>query len=161
VCPCALLQVVNPILDISLRASLLTMSLPTKTKQWILANKPTDLPVLEGNEPTFTLETKDIPALQDGEVLLETLYLSNDPAQRHLLTSVSLHQPCSYPSSFDPLTNTQRQRLHIRQGGPRTILRSPRTEWGSHARTRNLQSARYKSCQSSERFPCLGHMRLV
>jgi len=59
------------------------MSLPTKTKQWILANKPTGLPVLEGDEPTFTLQIKDIPALQDGQVLLQALYLSNDPAQRH------------------------------------------------------------------------------
>jgi len=58
------------------------MSLPTKTKQWILINKPTDLPVFEGDEATFAFETKDIQALQDDEVLLQTLYLSNDPAQR-------------------------------------------------------------------------------
>jgi len=61
------------------------MAVPTKTKQWILTNKPVDFPVLEGegDKPTWVLKTNDLRALKDGEVLIQSLYLSNDPAQRH------------------------------------------------------------------------------
>ena len=53
-----------------------------KTRQWILANKPTDLPQLEGPNPTFELKETDLPDLQDDQVLVKAKYLSNDPAQR-------------------------------------------------------------------------------
>ncbi|GIZ40775.1 hypothetical protein CKM354_000410200 [Cercospora kikuchii] len=54
-----------------------------KTKQWQLAHKPRDDPQLEGPEQTFKLvEDVELPDLQDDEVLVKTLYLSNDPAQR-------------------------------------------------------------------------------
>jgi NADPH-dependent curcumin reductase CurA len=59
------------------------MSLPTQTKQWVLAHKPIGYPVLEGDNATFELVTKDLPQLKDGQVLVQTLYLSNDPAQRY------------------------------------------------------------------------------
>ncbi|KAI9670666.1 MAG: hypothetical protein M1831_005886 [Alyxoria varia] len=58
---------------------------PSTTNQWILSQKPTALPVLDGTSPhqTFTLEQKPLPLpLQPGQLLLKTLYLSNDPAQR-------------------------------------------------------------------------------
>ena len=58
------------------------MSLPTETHQWILTNKPTTLPELSGPNQTFTLKTAPLPALQDNQVLVKSLYLSNDPAQR-------------------------------------------------------------------------------
>lgn len=58
------------------------MSTPTSTRQWVLVNKPTDLPVLSGDKPTFELRTKDLPSLQEGQVLVKLLFLSNDPAQR-------------------------------------------------------------------------------
>lgn len=58
------------------------MSTPKSTRQWLLANKPTDMPVLSGPSTTFKLVTTDLPPLQDDQVLLKTLYLSNDPAQR-------------------------------------------------------------------------------
>jgi NADPH-dependent curcumin reductase CurA len=58
------------------------MPSPKSTRQWLLAEKPTDLPVLDGPSPTFKLESKDLPPLQDDQVLVKTLYLSNDPAQR-------------------------------------------------------------------------------
>jgi len=58
------------------------MSLPTKTKAWVLQNKPTDHPILSGSNSTFKLETQELPPLKDGQLLLQTLYLSNDPAQR-------------------------------------------------------------------------------
>ena len=52
------------------------------TRQWILAEKPTDLPQLDGPNPTFKLQEKDLPALKDDEVLIKATHLSNDPAQR-------------------------------------------------------------------------------
>jgi NADPH-dependent curcumin reductase CurA len=58
------------------------MSSPISTRQWLLAEKPTDLPVLDGPSQTFRLETKDLPAVEDDQVLVKILYLSNDPAQR-------------------------------------------------------------------------------
>ena len=59
-----------------------TMSIPTETRQWLLTNKPTDLPELSGPNQTFTLKTAPLPALQDNQVLLKSLFYSNDPAQR-------------------------------------------------------------------------------
>jgi len=56
--------------------------LPTHTRQWHLTHKPTDLPVLSGSHPTFTLHTTPLPPLTANQLLLKTLYISNDPAQR-------------------------------------------------------------------------------
>lgn len=53
-----------------------------KTKQWILANKPTDLAQLDGSNATFKLIETELPALKDDQLLIKTTYLSNDPAQR-------------------------------------------------------------------------------
>lgn len=53
-----------------------------KTRQWILAEKPSDLPQLDGPNPTFKLQETDLPDLKDDQVLLKATYLSNDPAQR-------------------------------------------------------------------------------
>jgi NADPH-dependent curcumin reductase CurA len=58
------------------------MSLPTQTKAWILQNKAVDHAILEGSDATFKLETQDLPPLKDGQLLVQVLYLSNDPAQR-------------------------------------------------------------------------------
>ncbi|KAI9834749.1 MAG: hypothetical protein M1819_002835 [Sarea resinae] len=58
------------------------MSSPSSTRQWILQNQAVDLPILEGPDATFKLIHKNLPALQDGQVKLKSLYLSNDPAQR-------------------------------------------------------------------------------
>jgi NADPH-dependent curcumin reductase CurA len=65
------------------------MSAPTRTKRWVLREKPYAEPVLSGDSPTFTLETTDIPALKEGQVLLKTLYLSNDPAQRSWISPLA------------------------------------------------------------------------
>ncbi|KAG2161610.1 MAG: Uncharacterized protein AUREO_014980 [Aureobasidium pullulans] len=54
------------------------MSAPKTTRAWILSNPPTDMP----DENTFKLVEQDLPELKDGEVLVKTTYLSNDPAQR-------------------------------------------------------------------------------
>ncbi|KAI5370488.1 Putative GroES-like superfamily, alcohol dehydrogenase-like, NAD(P)-binding domain superfamily [Septoria linicola] len=54
-----------------------------KTRQWQLAHKPRDHPKLDGPEQTFKLvEGVELPELQDGDLLVKTTYLSNDPAQR-------------------------------------------------------------------------------
>jgi len=53
-----------------------------RTKQWLLANKPTDLPILEGPNATFKHVEVDLPDPKDDEILVKSVYLSNDPAQR-------------------------------------------------------------------------------
>ncbi|KAL1846645.1 quinone oxidoreductase [Paecilomyces lecythidis] len=55
---------------------------PTKTQCWLLKEKPFGLPQLGGDHPTFVKDVADIPRLKDNQVLLKTVYLSNDPAQR-------------------------------------------------------------------------------
>lgn len=58
------------------------MSSPTQTRQWVLTNKPTDLPELSGPNQTSTLETALLSSLNDDQVLVRSLYISNEPAQR-------------------------------------------------------------------------------
>lgn len=58
------------------------MSTIKSTRQWLLAEKPTDLPVLDGPSQTFKLKIIDLPSLKEDQVLVKILYLSNDPAQR-------------------------------------------------------------------------------
>lgn len=65
------------------------MSTPTQTHRWVLREKPYGEPILSGDKPTFILDTADIPALQDDQVLLKTLYLSNDPAQRSWISPLA------------------------------------------------------------------------
>jgi NADPH-dependent curcumin reductase CurA len=59
-------------------------NLPTKTKSFIVQNSPvTECDLSLGNETsTFKLVEADLPAVQDGQVLIQVIYLSNDPAQR-------------------------------------------------------------------------------
>ncbi|KAK5127071.1 hypothetical protein LTR85_008430 [Meristemomyces frigidus] len=53
-----------------------------KTRQWLLANKPTDLPKLDGPDATFKLTETELPEPKDDELLVKAVYISNDPAQR-------------------------------------------------------------------------------
>lgn len=53
-----------------------------QAKQWILSNPPSADPVLEGDNATFKLEDVTLPELGADQVLVKTLYFSNDPAQR-------------------------------------------------------------------------------
>lgn len=69
------------------------MSLPTKSRQWVLANHPKGLPTYGKSGDTFEIKEVDLPSLNDGELLVQTLYLSNDPAQRGWI---------SPPSQIDP-----------------------------------------------------------
>lgn len=65
------------------------MSTPTTTRQWILNSPITGEPVLEGPNATFSLRTVDLPPLKDGQVLLCTKFVSNDPAQRTWISPYS------------------------------------------------------------------------
>ncbi|KJZ71217.1 hypothetical protein HIM_09360 [Hirsutella minnesotensis 3608] len=56
--------------------------LPTETRQWVLKTQPLEGIELEGQNAIFKLETVPLPELNEGQVLVKTLYLSNDPAQR-------------------------------------------------------------------------------
>ncbi|EOA83527.1 uncharacterized protein SETTUDRAFT_94784 [Exserohilum turcica Et28A] len=53
-----------------------------ETRQWVVAKHPHADPVLEGEDATFKLQTTTLPAPGPDEVLIKTLYFSNDPAQR-------------------------------------------------------------------------------
>jgi NADPH-dependent curcumin reductase CurA len=61
------------------------MSLPTRTPVWRIKNSPEDSVVLDSSdEATFALTEEPVPSLEDGEMLVENVYISNDPAQRGL-----------------------------------------------------------------------------
>ena len=53
-----------------------------KTRQWVLAKKPTDEVQLDGPDQTFKLVEKELPDPKDDQVLVKLTHLSNDPAQR-------------------------------------------------------------------------------
>ena len=65
-----------------------TMALPTKTKCWLMARAPTGLPTYSGENPTFVLELRDLPEVKTGQILVEALYLSNDPSQRTWMSAL-------------------------------------------------------------------------
>ncbi|KAG2038678.1 hypothetical protein BDR03DRAFT_1009656 [Suillus americanus] len=59
------------------------MSLPTHTPVWLIKNSPEDSVVLNfSDDATFALTEEPVPHIGDGEMLVENLYISNDPAQR-------------------------------------------------------------------------------
>lgn len=53
-----------------------------QTRQWILSNRPSGLPVLEGPDATFTLQNAELGPVENDHILVKTTFLSNDPAQR-------------------------------------------------------------------------------
>lgn len=55
--------------------------MPT-TKQWLFNAYPDGLPTFTGPNPTFRQVETTLPELEDGQVLVKNIYLSNDPAQR-------------------------------------------------------------------------------
>lgn len=58
------------------------MAAPSQTRQWVLRNKPYELPVLCGDNPTFELVNNELPIISDNQLLVKPVYFSNDPAQR-------------------------------------------------------------------------------
>lgn len=113
------------------------MSNPTSTRQWILQNKPTDLPVLDPPDPTFKLITTQLPPLADNEVLVKTLYLSNDPAQRGWISKYvnpeRLYVPpvdegaCMRSSGIGQIVDSRASNL------PKGTLVAAGTGWAEHA----------------------------
>jgi NADPH-dependent curcumin reductase CurA len=59
-------------------------SAPSSTRTWIVANHPKGVATFDSNDPgaTFKLVERPLPALGADQVLVKSLYLSNDPAQR-------------------------------------------------------------------------------
>lgn len=59
-------------------------SIPTTTKTWVLANHPVGSATFSSSDEnaTFKLVEQEIPKLGPNQVLVKTLFLSNDPAQR-------------------------------------------------------------------------------
>ncbi|EXJ53894.1 hypothetical protein A1O7_09230 [Cladophialophora yegresii CBS 114405] len=59
-------------------------SAPSSTRTWIVANHPKDVATFDSNDPgaTFKLIDRPLPSLEADQVLVKSLYFSNDPAQR-------------------------------------------------------------------------------
>lgn len=74
-------------------------SIPTTTKTWILANHPKGTATFTSGDEnaTFKLVEQDLPKLGPNQVLVKTLFLSNDPAQRvsieHSIPAERLYAP--------------------------------------------------------------------
>ncbi|KAE8336592.1 hypothetical protein BDV24DRAFT_178476 [Aspergillus arachidicola] len=60
-----------------------------KTRQWVLRNRATDQPILNGPDATFALITTETGVPNDGQVLIKTLCFSNDPSQRGWINAVT------------------------------------------------------------------------
>ncbi|KAI8271022.1 hypothetical protein K4K58_004023 [Colletotrichum sp. SAR11_239] len=73
------------------------MSTPRASKQWLLREKPFGEPILDGDKSTFVPSQADIPPLKDGQVLLRTQYLSNDPAQRTWISPLAIPERLYLP----------------------------------------------------------------
>ncbi|KAH9905670.1 NAD(P)-binding protein [Xylariomycetidae sp. FL2044] len=58
-----------------------------ETRQLILANPPTGMPVLSGPDATFKLQTVTLPELKPGELLCKVQYFSSDAGQRGFIQS--------------------------------------------------------------------------
>ena len=60
-----------------------------KNKKWILKERPSGLV----KDSDFELVTEALPEIQEGEILLENMYLSFDPTQRGWLNDVPGYLP--------------------------------------------------------------------
>src|SRR6201996_4026674 len=59
-------------------------SIPSSTRTWIVANRPQGIATFDRNDPsaTFKLIEQPLPALEADQILVKSLFFSNDPAQR-------------------------------------------------------------------------------
>ena len=60
-----------------------------KNKKWILKERPTGLV----KDSDFELVSEELPAINEGEILIENIYLSFDPTQRSWLNDVPGYLP--------------------------------------------------------------------
>lgn len=60
------------------------MAAPSTTRTWIVANHPKGIATFGSDDPsaTFKLVEQPIPELKENQVLVKSLFFSNDPAQR-------------------------------------------------------------------------------
>lgn len=65
------------------------MSLPTQTREIVLASRPNGAPTLDN----FRLVERDLPALQDGEILVRNTVMSVDPYMRGRMNDVKSYVP--------------------------------------------------------------------
>jgi NADPH-dependent curcumin reductase CurA len=63
------------------------MAVERTTKQWILTNKAAGTPTISGPNPTFTLQTVELPPLKDDQILVQVRYFSNDAGIRTFIGS--------------------------------------------------------------------------
>lgn len=75
------------------------MSAPKVATQVFLKNCPTGFinPKVNESDSTFEVKEVSIPELNDGQVLVKTLYLSNDPTQRTWLRKAGDNSPSYLP----------------------------------------------------------------
>jgi NADPH-dependent curcumin reductase CurA len=60
------------------------MSIPEWTKVIVLQNRPTAgvLNLSKGLDGTFAVKTRPIPPLEDGQILVQVIFVSNDAGPR-------------------------------------------------------------------------------
>ncbi|KAL9055308.1 MAG: hypothetical protein Q9162_003615 [Coniocarpon cinnabarinum] len=68
----------------------------TPTLQWQLTNRPKDTPTTTGDSPTWQLKRVALPVLKSNQLLVKTLYLSNDPAQRGWMSARAAADPSRF-----------------------------------------------------------------
>lgn len=68
------------------------MQKPTIKKQIVLATRPTGMPTLQN----FRIEDVEIPSLHDGQMLVQTVYISVDPYMRGRMNDAKSYVP-PYP----------------------------------------------------------------
>ena len=61
-----------------------SFAIPSTARRWVLASRPVGLP----KAADFRLEEAPLPELKDGQVLLETLWLSVDPYMRGRISGI-------------------------------------------------------------------------
>ncbi|KAF5263534.1 hypothetical protein FOXYS1_5713 [Fusarium oxysporum] len=54
----------------------------TEAKVWVFANKTDGTPTIDGPNPTFRLDTIQLPPLKQEQILVKVLYISNDAGLR-------------------------------------------------------------------------------
>lgn len=62
------------------------MNHPNKTRRWLIAARPLGRPLVDGD---FQADEAPLPPLSPGQVLLRTLYLSFDPAQKGFMENLA------------------------------------------------------------------------
>ncbi|KAB5526500.1 hypothetical protein GE09DRAFT_1151615 [Coniochaeta sp. 2T2.1] len=76
----------HPDINIPSLLSNTKMATTRTSKQWILSDRPAGLPTISGPKPTFTLSTLELPPLEEGQILVQVRYFSNDAGIRTFIS---------------------------------------------------------------------------